>query len=61
MFQAYFPMWKPRLNLTEKVAGEMSVMMRWALGKSIIDQSVNFNKVFATEILGSVDRSLLSE
>ena len=61
MFQAYFPMWKPRLNLTDKVAGEMSTMMNWALGQGIIEKSVDFKAVFASDVLGSVSPSLLSE
>lgn len=61
LFQAYFPMWKPRLNLTDKVAGEMSTMMNWALGQGLIEKPVDFKSVFASDVLGSVDRSLLSE
>ena len=61
MFQAYFPMWMPRLNLTDKVAAEMSTMMNWALGQGIIEKSVDFKAVFASDVLGSVDSSLLSE
>ena len=61
MFQAYFPMWKPRLNLTDKVAGEMSTMMNWALGQGLIETSVDFKAVFASDVLGSVNQNLLSE
>ena len=61
IFQQYIPMWKPRLNLTDQVAGEMSRMQNWALEKGIIETPVNFKKVFATDILGSIDPSLLKE
>ena len=61
LFKAYFPMWKPRLNLTDKVAGEMSTMMNWALKRGIIEKSVDFKAIFAKDVLGSIDSSLLSE
>ena len=61
LFKAYFPMWKPRLNLTGEVAGEMSTMMNWALKQGIIEKSVDFKSIFATDVLGSVNPGLLSE
>lgn len=61
LFKAYFPMWKPRLNLTDEVAGEMSTMMNWALKQGIIEKSVDFKSIFATDVLRSVNPGLLSE